>query len=113
MQQNVGSSGRIDAECCANYARTRHCRFDQIVLKVVVEKVRGAHRKKAGVFVDLFFTERPEHLRHEQQLVNVSRPEGCRIRRRAQQSFSYELGITPQVRLKAMHRVGVMRRVPF
>ena len=111
VQQNVGGAGRLDAERGADDARRRHGGLDQVVLEVVLQELGGAHGEKADVLVDLLLAHRPELLGQEQQLRDVPGAQPRRVGRRAQQRLADELGIAGEVRLEAVHGIGIVGRV--
>ena len=111
MQQNVGGTWRIDAQRRADDAGGGHRRLDQAVLEIVFQKFGGAHGEEADVFVDLPFAQGPELLGQIEKLHDVAGPEGCRVRRGAQQSLANQLGIAREIRLKAVHGIRVMGRM--
>ena len=111
MQQDVRRARRFDAEGRADDSGAGHRRLDQVVLEIVVEVLGRTHREEADVLVEFIFAERPELLAEIQQLLNIARPERCRIGWRTHQRFADQLRVPREVRLESMHRVGVVARV--
>ena len=109
MQQDVGRARRVDTQRGADDARAGHGRLDQIILEIVFEKFGRAHREKAYVFVHFFLAQSPELLSEEQQFPDITRPERGRVGRCAHQGLADELRVARQVRLEAVHGVGIVR----
>ena len=112
MQQDVGGTGGVYAQRGADNPRCSHCRLDQIVLEVVLEKIRGTHGEKTYVFIHFRLAESPQLLAQEQQFGNIPRPERCGIGGRAHQRLAYELGVTSKISLEPRHGISIMGRVP-
>jgi hypothetical protein len=111
VQQDVGGARGVHAEGRADDPGAGHRRLDQLVLEVVLEKVRGAHGEEADVLVELTFAEVPELLRQPQHLQDVPGPERARVRRCAQQGLADQLRVAPEIRLEARHRIRIVGRV--
>jgi len=62
---------------------------------------------EANKLVNMVFPHAGKLLAHEQQLTQVSRFEGGGVRRCTQQEVAYQLGVSHQVGVVAIHGVGV------
>ena len=72
MQQNISRTRRINTQSRSNNARARHGGFDQVIVKIVMQKICSTHREKADIFIEFALTEIPELLGHPEEFPNIS-----------------------------------------
>ncbi len=110
MQQDVCGAGRVDAERGADDAAAGQRRLDDVGLEVLVEVLGDAHRPEADRVVHALFAHLEELGAEVGELFQIARPEGCRVRRRAQQELTDELALAHRVGGVALVGVGVRFR---
>ena len=89
VQEDICRTGRLHAERGTDDAGAGHCRFYQVVLEVVLEKLGCTHREEAHVLVNFLLAQGPELFRKVQEFGDVPQAERGRIRRRSHQGFAY------------------------